>query len=558
MTPPDIEATRALIRSVIEGAISFAPSQVSKASPAAEAAEEVVAACARLDQNDTDNGARLLRHFGRDILYGRDIGWHVFVGTHYDLMGGSEAVVRFAQETAKRIKLEALRLKPSPDEEEAIAAGRRLKGKAEADLSEDERAEVQRAKTAANAVSRRRSDRHKFAIFSGNAQRINAMISQALPHRSVPPEDLDRDRLHFNVLNGTLRFSKVEDLECPDPDVRRWTLRVELLPHDRAHQITKLAPVRYDPEATCPRFEAFLARFQPDLDVRRFIQIYHGYSMTGLTDEQVLVFNHGAGANGKSTFIEAICRLMGPYAEILNSESLTGQGQRRGDQATPDFARLPGARLVRISELPRGELLKEALVKALTGGEPMLARHLHKGFFKFDPVFKAVMSGNDLPQIGGVDHGIWRRMRLIPWPATIPSEEQRPMGEILAEFEQERSGILNWLTEGLRLYFERGLVAPAKVCDATAAYREEMDPLAGFIGDCIEAKPGHSESARTVFDSFTSWCMANAVRSWSETRFGKAMPLKSFVKTNGRVRHYLDIRLHDVPNRPEPDPRSPS
>src|SRR5262249_2140373 len=141
-------------------------------------------------------------------------------------------------------------------------------------------------------------------------------------------------------------------------------------------------------------------------NIRRFLQSWMGYCITGLTDEQALVYFHGNGANGKSTFVDTICRLMGTYSRTLSFESLAGEQGKRGDQATPDITRLPGSRLVRASEPERGVAFKESLLKSLTSGENLLARHLHEKFFEFKPTFKLVLSGNHKPEIGGVDHGI--------------------------------------------------------------------------------------------------------------------------------------------------------
>jgi putative DNA primase/helicase len=347
----------------------------------------------------------------------------------------------------------------------------------------------------------------------------------------------------------------VRDDENANGDEPRFVATVELQEHRRADLISKVAPVKYDPKAECPNFLAFLERFQTSEPIRRFLQVWLGYCITGLTSEQALVFFHGLGANGKSTLIEAICRLMGSYALTLSFESLAGENGRRGDQATPDIARLPGARLVRASEPERGVQFKEALLKSLTGGEPMLARHLHQGFFEFRPIFKLVLSGNHKPEIGGVDHGIWRRMRLVPWGVTLTDEQRRPQEEVLAEFKAEGSGILNWLVEGVRAYLIEALVIPPEIAEATADYREEMDPIGGFVRDCVEIVPDEpgkaraSVTARDMFEAFVAWCEANAVRPWKEKSFGLAMPQKGFKKTNDRVRLYLDVRLHDVPDR---------
>lgn len=527
--------------------------------PDADVDLATLADCAALEQNDTDNGRRLLNHFGERIMHVREIGWHTWTGQLWKREGGDEAVTILAQRTAKRIHLEADVMSFEPYEERLLKAGTAALAKPEANRNDADNEAIEEASRVRAALGKRRIGRRKFAVASGNGAKVSAMIGQALPHTSFGPTDLDADPALLNIENGTLRFAKVEDLECPDPDVKRYTLAVELLPHDRAHRITKLAPVSYQPEAACPRWDEFLAWSQPKEPMRRFLQVYHGLALTGWTGHQSFIYAHGGGANGKSTFSEGIANILGTYSDLLNAESITGQGQRRGDQATPDLADLPGVRYLRISELPRGESLKENLIKSLTGGEKIKARQLNKGFFSFEPVFKAHMSGNDMPQIGGLDEGIWRRVKLTPWSVTILPEKRRPMAEVLAEFQAEGAGILNWLIEGLRIFLEEGLVIPQEVLDATAAYRAEMDPIAAFAKDCLREDMGGFVTARDVYQAFLRWCDANSVRPWKETMFGKALPMKGYVRENARVRRYLNVRLDlsDLPELSSNGPRAP-
>lgn len=528
-----------------------------------------IEACAAEPQNDTGNGQRLLHWFGDELLHVREIGWHAWTGTHWHREGGEEITTRKAQITAARIALEADYIAATPSERKAIDAGERaardLAALEDIDKPSDEQElrmvalerVIAAGKAAAFELKKRQLARRKYAVSSGNASKIGGMISQALPHCTVPPEGLDADPLQFNVENGTLRFVS---REIDDPDgseatgykKTEWT--VEMSAHNPRDRIAKLAPVRHEPAATCPKFMEFLDRFQPNKAIRGFLQSYLGYAMTGSTGEQCLIFLHGLGANGKSTLIEIVCRILGDYALTLSFESLAGETGRRGDQASPDLARLPGARLVRASEPERGVHFKESLLKSLTGGEPMLVRHLHKGFFEFRPAFKLVLSGNHKPEIGGVDHGIWRRMRLIPWDVTIADNERRPIEEVLAEFWHERAGILNWLIDGACDYLARGLVVPAEIADATAEYREEMDPIEGFVGACItkvvpvEGEPMQWVAAREMYDAFAAWAEANAVRAWKEKAFGQAMAQKGFHRDRtATTRRYLNVKLHDVP-----------
>jgi putative DNA primase/helicase len=405
-------------------------------------------------------------------------------------------------------------------------------------------------------------------VSSGNAGKIRGMLEQASPYRAVNVDELDPDKLAFNVANGTLRF--VAD-EVPDPDAsdystatKKW-FRAEIKPHAREDKITKVAAVDYDPDAKCPTFDAAIERFQPTQAVRNFVQRYHGYALTGQTGEQCLVFNYGTGSNWKSTFVEIIARIMGPYCATIAFESLSGDAKKSGSQASPDIARLPGARLVRASEPERGAQFKESLIKSLTGGEPMLTRNNFKDFFEFRPDFKLVLSGNHKPEIRGVDHGIWRRIKFVPWPVTIADHEKRPMDDVLRELWEERSGILNWLIAGALDYLNNGLGTPKEVVEATAEYREELDPVGNFVAQCVETvptKPDGSASssvpARAVYKAFVSWARHNAIRPWGEKTFAKAMTEKGFSKEQNRegVR-YLHIRLRNVPEQCDANPNRP-
>lgn len=508
---------------------------------------ETVARCSELEQNDTGNGRRLLRHFGREILNVREVGWHTYNGRVWVREGGDEAVMKYAQTTAERIHAEADALALFPYELAQLQEAEPLRQRDDKELTPEQREAIAAADQVRKHLGRRRADRRKFATSSGNDSRLSCMIRQASPHKTVGPKQLDADYMLLNCQSGTLLFREVEDSDRAGEGWPTSTLEVVQLPHDRQHYMTKVAPVSYDPEATCPKWLAFLERFQPDPSIRRFLQAFHGLALTGMNGHQSFIYSYGKGANGKSTFMEALGELFGPYSDTLNAESLSGSGQRRGDQATPDFADLPGVRYLRVSELPRGEPLKEALIKALTGGDKLKVRHLNKGFFDLFPIFKAGMSGNDLPQIGGLDDGIWRRVKLVPWAVAIPDKERRPMAEILAGFREERAGILNWLIEGLRIYLAEGLVTPDKVEAATKGYRDDMDPIGAFMADCLEPTAGNFEECSAVYNAFEAWCLCNNIRPWKQTMFGRAMSQKGVVREKTRIRRYLNVKLHDVP-----------
>ncbi len=529
------------------------------------AAPDIFETCARFEQNDTGNGKRLLAHFGADILHVRDIGWHSWAGTHWALEGGQEAVEICAQKTAVLMAKETPFLNHSQAEEAAIAAAKPYEGKDKDDLDEDAKAIVAAAKAATIALAARGGKRRGWSVSCGNRSRTVAMISQALPHRTVAPDEMNREGRYFNVQNGTLwfrrRVRRVQDDECPDPEIERFIdiveVEVQMIAHERCHMITHLAPVAYDPAAICAQFLAFLERFQPNARTRRFLQVSAGRALLGGASTQVLIFLFGEGANGKSVFMETLTRLLGTYAGRLRPESITGAMEQSGDKASPDFARLAGARFVAIAELPRGAPLREGLIKTMTGGEPMPVRHLNKGFFDLVPQFIPFMSGNQMPEVSGLDRGIWRRLKFVPWTVTIPPTEQKPLPEVVAGFMAEAPGILNWMIEGARIFLTEGLIEPPDVLELGEEHRGDSDPVGQFVKACVEHRPGNKVQARTAYKAFEAWCAANSVRAWKEKSFSSAFKLKGFKREDGRVRYWLDITLAGVPDNPDHLPRNP-
>jgi putative DNA primase/helicase len=116
-------------------------------------------------------------------------------------------------------------------------------------------------------------------------------------------------------------------------------------------------------------------------------------------------------------------------------------------------------------ETEQGKWLSEHLIKQITGNDPLTAQFPYGEYFNFVPTFKKFMASNHKPVIRGMDHGIWRRIKLIPFTTTIPEEKMdRHLERRLLE---ERPGILNWLMEGALRWRREGLRTPPAIASAT-------------------------------------------------------------------------------------------
>jgi putative DNA primase/helicase len=256
--------------------------------------------------------------------------------------------------------------------------------------------------------------------------------------------------------------------------------------------------------------------------MRRFLQALIGYCCTGDTGEQVMALFHGKGANGKSTFLKVIQAALGDYALTLPIQTFLADDRRSAGDATPDLARLPGARLVVASEPEKGSRLSESIVKTMTGGDRVVARRLFEGQFEFDPVFKLILSANEKPRIAGHDEGIWRRVLLVPWTVLIPLAERDR--RLVQRLMRELPGILNWIIDGYRIWRREGLVVPESVQAATREYREQSDPIGQFLETCVKHEAEATVGASLLYEVYAHWSRANGVgKPWSQTAFGRYM-----------------------------------
>ena len=370
----------------------------------------------------------------------------------------------------------------------------------------------QEAAAAPNDEARKELGKH--ATRSEAGARIKEMVDLARSDVPVMPDELDASPDLLNTESGTI-------------DLRTGELRE----HRREDLITKIAPTTYRPDAAAPTWEAFLERVLPGEDLRAFVQRAVGYSATGDTSEQCMFINHGGGANGKSTFQEAIAAALGNYAMRAPTEMLLA---KRSDGVPNDVARLKGARFVSASETEEGRRLAESRIKDLTGQDTITARFMKAEWFDFAPTHKLWLSTNHKPEIRGTDAAIWRRIRLVPWAVTIPPAEQDK--KLPIALRHELAGILAWVVRGCLQWRREGLQAPDEVRKATGEYRAEMDVLAGFLVECCELDTGHWEYAKDLYECYKRWCDENGERPEPQRKFGGRLGERGFQRDRGGSR----------------------
>lgn len=371
----------------------------------------------------------------------------------------------------------------------------------------------------------------KWGYESSKQGRINAMVSLARsePEIVASHSAFDKDPWSLNVQNGTV-------------DLRTG----ELSKHRQSDMLTKIAAVDYDPAAQCPEWERFLYRVMPDPAVTDWLQRMAGYSLTGDVGEQCLAFCFGDGANGKSVFLDVVLKILGDYALRAAPDLVLA---KVGEAHPTELADLEGRRFVVCSEIDQGRQWNEGLIKRITGDATITARRMREDFFTFQATHKLFIAANTKPRVRGTDNGIWRRMKLVPWPVKIPKQEQdKGLANWLAE--HEGPGILAWLVRGCLAWQNRGLEEPDAIRKATAEYRMAEDVLGRWIEERCELTETGWHATKDLYEDYAKWCEEEGEgKPWRRLHWKRSLEERGFHEGrpgSGTVRALMGIRLRGI------------
>lgn len=383
-------------------------------------------------------------------------------------------------------------------------------------VSEMARARTQAAYTIED--EKKRDAALKWSRGSESAARHKACLTlaQTFPEVSINVDDLDPNPWLLNCQNGTLNLRTGE-----------------LKPHDPRNFCTRCVTVAYDPDAKCPAFEAFLETISGgDAEWVAFIQRAMGYSLNGTTMEQKFFMCFGEGSNGKTVLLELVLWLLGAYAIAVDPS--TWLEQKDPSKPRPDIARMRGARFTKSSESRDGLRLDMGVVKQVTGGDRLTARHLYQKETSFEARCKPWFATNHKPEIPHTDHGTWRRIVLIPFSVKIP--EDKADGELAEKLRDEGPGILAWLVRGALDWLRLRLAIPEGVAKHAREYKADQDVLGGFFADRCDLTPDMCGQRRWVksgdlYSAYRRWAEKMGERVLSSQKFGRMMAERGFEGT---------------------------
>lgn len=327
---------------------------------------------------------------------------------------------------------------------------------------------------------------------------------------SEPP----RDRI--NVANGILDL-KAGHLSPHSPDF--------------------LSPVQigasYDPEATCPAVDQFLA----DVLTPELIPLVHelaGYLVTPDNSLQAAMMFLGEGANGKSTLLTLLTRLLG-------TENVSTVALHRLDEDRFSAADLEGRLANVFADLDARALQASSIFKAITGGDAITGERKYAPAFSFRPYARLLYSANEPPPTPDSSDAFFRRWTIIPFDRRFgPGEADRRLLDKLTT-PSELSGLLRHGLRALPALRERGAFATTDATDEAAQrFRIDSDSVAGFLGESCELDVDAREPRTSLFNAYREWCVENNRRALGKQRFNRRVEALHPTLTVGPIQgiHY--------------------
>lgn len=434
--------------------------------------------------NDTGNAHRFLNNFEGQVRYNVDNKhWMIYNGKYwqYDAYG---TVKNYAEIVIEEMKQEAMSTNGD------------------------------RQKKLLNNIKRAMSSNGKEAMLR-EAQHLGTL--------PVTNADFDTQPYLFNTQSGVV-------------NLHDGTIK----PHDKELMLSRYSDLVIDRAKPALWLKFLNEIFKNNLGLIEYVQRVLGYAMTAYTKEQAMFIFLGDGANGKSLLLETFTKIMGSYSTTSSVDILVERSQRSANLS--EIARLARIRAVMTDETEMGDKLRESGIKSMTSdyGE-ITARYLYGNEFVFKPEFKIFMATNHRPIIRGTDHGIWRRIKIIPFDVVIPDEKQdRYLGDKL---KNEYGRILWWCIEGAMKWYKDGIATPTEVSSAVKDYRSEMDLVQKWINDNCEIDILYSESATALFLNICEYIDKNREYKMTNTMFGRNMGKKFEKRRIGNTTMYMGIRL---------------
>ena len=341
-----------------------------------------------------------------------------------------------------------------------------------------------------------------------------------------------------NLLNHPKDIYKRE-MGLPDNEVllnNRQVLNLDELttrevePED--HALYKLN-VEYDETADCPQFKAFVDELLDYKDNQiNTLQEFMGWMLKFPNrDFKKALLILGVSNSGKSQLADVIQHIFHEHSVSslsLNQLSL----DRRFHVHHIGDAVVNIDRDMSVSNLETTDTLKQLISQEKINVEPK-----RKDSFMINPNAKFFICSNVAPNPeNSDDSAFFNRFLTLKAPNAVPKEDRIPdFGKKL--FEEEASGILNWMIDGLiRLEKNREFTVDPDAYETKMIWNEYGDSVSRFIWECVDEADADSYiPTEDLYEEYEKWIDGKLMDRKSKRDFKSKVKNQPFITKNRRL-----------------------
>jgi P4 family phage/plasmid primase-like protien len=289
-----------------------------------------------------------------------------------------------------------------------------------------------------------------------------------------------------------------------------------MLPHSANwFSITKF-PYIIDPQASCPKWMAFLDRnLEGDAQRISIVQEWFGLNIVHDTTFHKFFVMEGDGANGKSV----ICAVLEAMLGKDNCAFVPLEIFAQRFQLTPTVGKLANI----VPECGEIDRVAEGILKSFVSGDSMTFDRKNKTPLQCTATARLTLAFNNRPRFSDRTTGLWRRMILMPMRVTIPPEE-RVKGMDKPEWwkaQDELPGVFCWSLVGLARLRRQGGFTRSSVCDdALADYMTECNPTRFFFAEICKKDASVGVVCDSLYELYKTWMAKNGYVPLGSGKFG--------------------------------------
>jgi P4 family phage/plasmid primase-like protien len=394
---------------------------------------------------------------------------------------------------------------------------------------------------------------YEQGVYNGHAKAfIQEWVQERFQERGLQPT------IHFvrETLEAVRRSSYVDRSQLNPPNqfcLANGILDLtdgdhpQLLPHDPNHYFLSRLPVRYDPTARCPQWEAAIRRALPEPQDQELLQQMAGYILVNRSHLKKAFFFLGPANTGKSMFFNVLKGVLGE----ANVAALSLQELVNDRFGTADlYGKLANFR----GDLSTKAVRDLANFLMAVGRDNLRAQNKYEAAFHFTSDCKLFFAANRTPVIADTGKEFWIRWSILHFQNPLSDDEIIPNYEQVI-LREEASGVLNWMIEGRQKLLHMGhFIEPRSSNELRLLWRARSNAWETFVETRLAQDPKGRVDAAVLKEAWEGFCdevgldVQHTAR-WVSERLHEAFPSISQLRTvvggrgGERRTYWLGVRL---------------